>query len=412
MLHFTLNTGVHIWRNEDSVLFFDVNQRRQFVFKLDQESSCLIDALKDIRNLNTISLSPNQIESPIVSTLVQNKVGYIEASSASCRRTNLPPMYLFENRMNTDETLSSGYILNYVNIVSIYLAGECKNGCAHCDCLYQQGHYCINQKSSLSIKDRETLVPKLMALVNLQKINLIISTINASNLSFAKVLSSLKALLCCYIHWKNVTPVIVDEIISGKGKVLIKILIDLSEISDEQLLTIIELQCQYRNYVILVFCVTCEMDYERLSKNIVRTIEDSVEIRYVFTGQEKEHIEKHYLLEKDDLSRLAISNNRIFGNRELNYSLFGEFVVFPDGTIHLNQNTESVGTMHDNWIDMLNKALNKPNPWLMTRNKINPCSNCIYRGLCPPIRNLELYMGDKLACVDYYKSLPGQDKSS
>ena len=411
MSYFTLNPDIHIWRNEECALFFDVNQQRQFVFRLDQESSRIVDALKDIRNLNTISLAPNQVESPIVSALVQNNLGNIESSS-SCRRVTLPPMYLFENRMDAGETLSSGYILDYVNVVSLYLAGECKRGCAHCDGLYRQGHFCINQKSSFSIKDRETLVPKLMTLTNLQKINLIISTINTSNLSFVRELSSLNVLLCCYIHWKNITPVVVDKIIAGKGKVLIKILIDLSDISEEQLLQIIDLQRQYGNHVILVFCVTCEKDYGRLSKHIDSTIEDNVEIRYVFTGQDKKHIEKYYLLGKEDLPRLSINSNRIFGNRELNYSLFGEFVIFPDGAIHLNQNTESVGTIHDNWIDMLNKALNEPNPWLMTRNKIIPCSNCMYRDLCPPIRNLELSMGDNLACVDYYKCLPKQDKDN
>ena len=138
----------------------------------------------------------------------------------------------------------------------------------------------------------------------------------------------------------------------------------------------------------------------------------NIEIKCFYTGKNKELIREQYLLNNKELQELSADHNTIFGNRELDFALFGVFVIYPDGTIRLNENTEVIGSIEDDWTKILNDAINKPNPWLMIRGKTKPCSNCIYRDLCPPIRNLELYMGDKLACADYYKTLPKQDTAN
>lgn len=407
---FKLNPNIHIWSDDIRVLLYDINQKKQFIFDLDSESRQLIDALKDIRNLNTLSLEPNQINAEVISKMIKNNLGRIINTQPSEEEKTLPPMYYFSHRMNTDEKLTSRVILMYVKVITIYLSGRCTNMCTHCDTLYKQGHYCINQSTSLSKMNREIVISRIKGLTNLSKINLVFSSINDDSLCFAKELSTSGAILLCHIHWKNITPSILDEMLSWNGVVIIKVLIDLSEITQEQLEKVIDLQSQHKNIVILVFCVTSEKDFDLLQENYHRTIKENVEVRYVYTGREKDHIIKHYLLEDSDLQQITTDNNRIFGNRELNFSLFGELVISPDGTIRLNQNTEVIGTISDDWVEMLNNALNKPNPWLMTRNKTKPCSNCIYRDLCPPIRNLELFMGDKLACVDFYKKLPSPNE--
>jgi pseudo-rSAM protein len=158
--------------------------------------------------------------------------------------------------------------------------------------------------------------------------------------------------------------------------------------------------------------VTSIDDWVLLERHLENTVKDNIEIKTISVGDNKEHINQLYLLEESEILEQETDHNRIYGNRELNFALFGELVVHPDGTVRLNENTEVIGSVEDDWTDMLNKALNKPNPWLMTRGKTKPCSNCIYRDLCPPIRNLELYMGDKLACADYYKTLPKQDTAN
>ncbi|MCR5243742.1 MAG: hypothetical protein K6C37_03245 [Bacteroidales bacterium] len=395
--------------NDDSILFYDVDQKKQFVFSLNTESKDLIAPLNDIRNLNKISLRPEQVDTTIISKLIQNNLGHIREEPLSDIEIALPPVYSFPNRMNTEMMRASREVIKYIRVVTIYMGGECKNNCAGCDNLYKQDHFCTTLASSLSKKDREIAISKIKGLANLIKINVIFSSVSTSSLCFVKELSTLGAVMSCFIHWKNLTSGFIDELISGEGVIIIKTLIDLSDITTDQLWKVINLQHQYKNNLVLVFCVTCEKDFNLLQDYYHHTIKENVEVRYVYKGNGKDHIIKHYLLDDNDLQQITTDNNRIFGNRELNYSLFGELVIFPDGTIHLNQNTEVIGTISDDWVEMLNNALNKPNPWLMTRNKTKPCSNCIYRDLCPPIRNLELYLGNKLACVDFHKSLPTQN---
>ena len=410
MSYFNLNPNILVWINGNSALFYDANKNRQFAFHLDKVSLTIISTLKNIRNLNTISLSDKQFNAPIISKLIQNDLGRITASPLSSDEIELPPIYSFTNRMDTDTIRTSTRILAYVKTVTIYLSGACNNTCAHCDVLFKQGHFCHKPSSYWTKASREIALGKIKGLTNLSKINLIFSSVKESTLIFVRELASSRVILACHIHWKNISSGIIDKLVSGNGVVIVKVLIDLSDISREQLENVIDLQHRYKNNLVLVFCVTSEKDFILLQDNYHRTIKENVEVRYVYTGREKDHIIKHYLLEDSDLQQITTDNNRIFGNRELNFSLFGELVIFPDGTIRLNQNTEVIGTISDDWVEMLNNALNKPNPWLMTRNKTKPCSNCIYRDLCPPIRNLELFMGDKLACVDFYKKLPSPNE--
>jgi len=35
--------------------------------------------------------------------------------------------------------------------------------------------------------------------------------------------------------------------------------------------------------------------------------------------------------------------------------------------------------------------LSQTNSWKLTRDKIDPCKNCLFQQLCPPISNYELF---------------------
>lgn len=398
MRYFSLNSNIHIWRDDSRALFFDAAAQRQHLFGLDPESRSVVDALDDVKNLNSISLGEDGPVPAIVSGLVENGLGHIETATPDGRTRNLPPRYLFPDRLNTEKKPRFTYLLQYINSVTVYLPGACGHNCRHCDVLYRQGCHCTKSGASAQL-DLGLLAEKLRVLDNLKRLSLVLSDTAPSRIREAKDLARPDVLTNYYVHWRNLSTEVIDALLAGEGLKLIKILVDLSDIPEAKLQEVVGLQDRYPDNAVLVFCITGESDLALLEKYVDIHANGNIEIRCVYTGGETEHIRKHYLLDGEDLKHLTADQNRIFGNRELNYALFGELVVFPDGSISLNENTEAIGTVADTWVTKLSDALNEPNPWLMTRGKTAPCSTCIYRDLCPPIRNLELYMGDKRACV-------------
>ena len=404
---------VHIWKNQSEVLFYNIANNIQTRFLLDEESAFLVDRLLDVRNLYCISLTERQRNLPIVEELIAKQLGVVVSCAYEDRPTTIPPMHLLENRYDDGKESNSVHVLDLVRMLTIHLERGCNRFCTNCLILFKQTHYCTRAQYQGTAFNAQRIVSKVLKMKSLTKINLLITVVDQSVLDFIRVLSLTGTLLCYYIDWKNVSYEIIASLHDANKSALIKVLINLAEVSSSEFEQLIELQSTFKESTILVVGISSEAELNRINTFLARNPEQSnIELFPFWSGGDCKLIHSHYLLSDKELQTISVDQNRIYGNRELNFALFGELVVHPDGTVRLNENTEVIGSIEDDWTEMLNKALNKPNPWLMTRGKTKPCSNCIYRDLCPPIRNLELYMGDKLACVDYYKTLPKQDTAN
>lgn len=367
--------------------------------------------LSDVSNLYCIELRQDNRDEALLEEITHDNFGVILQTDLEHRPIAIPPFHFLKERFSVGGIRFFPRVLDFIKTITLHLGGNCEQDCLNCHCLYKQIISCSRKEGLLSTDSLQTLLYRINASNNLEKINIVISSPDVKLLQSSVLLNKEGVLTIYHLSWKNVTEELV-KLIHSFGHSIIKIIIDLSDISEYQLDAICHLQQTYQDLIIMVFCITCEEDESLLKHHIGQAIEDNIEIKHIYSGKSKEHIRQNYLLNDSDLLELSADHNRIFGNRELNFCLFGDIVIHADGTVRLSENTEVIGTIEDDWTDMLNKALNKPNPWLLTRNKIEPCSYCIYRDLCPPIRNLELYMGDKLACVDYYKSLVKPEKDN
>ena len=410
MYYLSVFPDVHIWRDQDVVLFYDVSNNKQCILNLDSESRPIIDAFMDIRNLYCVQLQERQCHLPFVERIVADRIGVVTSCQAEERPTTIPPIYYLENRLNDGVEKNSGLILDLVREVTIHLEQGCNCSCTHCKSLFKQTNSCTCTNHSFSSVAIPQIASKVSGLKNLKKINLAITKVDSSVLDEIRILTLPGILSCYYIDWKNASREVVASLLEVNNSALIKILLNISEVSSVQLDEILSLQSTFCESIILVICISSESDQIRVEELMtMKPTPQNIEIKCFYTGKNAELIRKQYLLNNKELQELSADHNTIFGNRELDFALFGVFIIYPDGTIRLNENTEVIGVIEDDWTKILNKAINKPNPWLMTRSKTKPCSNCVYRDLCPPIRNLELYMGDKLACADYYKNVSEPD---
>lgn len=402
---------VHIWADKSSLLFFDTRNQNRKRFELNYLNKQMYNELSDVRNLYCIELGQNNRDEALLAEITREGFGVILQTSYEQRPIAIPPFHILKERFYIGGNRFFPRVMDYIKTITVHLGGDCKHKCPGCQYLYRQIHNCFSEKVCLTSEFIQALQYRINASNNLETINIICSSTDIELLQSSKIMQKEGVLTVYHLSWKNLSEDIIQSI-NSSGYSLVKIIIDLSCISDEQLDNICRLQKMYNDRIIIVFCVTGVKDEILLKQHINQTVKENIEIHYCYIGKDKEHIRQNYLLDYSDLQGLSADHNRIFGNRELNFTLFGRLVIHPDGTVRLNENTEVIGSVEDDWTDMLNKALNKPNPWLLTRNKTEPCSRCIFCDLCPPIRNLELYMGDKLACVDYYKSLAEPEKNN
>jgi len=110
--------------------------------------------------------------------------------------------------------------------------------------------------------------------------------------------------------------------------------------------------------------------------------------------EENVFVEKSDIITSRDILQIA-------ANEVINRQLFGNVFITESGEIKLNNNTASIGNIKETSLykavyDAL--AEKKHFPWFLTREKVEPCKNCIYSKLCPSISNYELFLNKYNFC--------------
>lgn len=95
---------------------------------------------------------------------------------------------------------------------------------------------------------------------------------------------------------------------------------------------------------------------------------------------------------REDVMAQNLSMKDILANRTFNKLFFGELTVLHDGTICSHfQDSYKVGNIHDiNMHEAAIRFLSKNSPWFLRRSAVQPCCNCLFCELCPPISGVEL----------------------
>jgi len=126
-------------------------------------------------------------------------------------------------------------------------------------------------------------------------------------------------------------------------------------------------------------------------------------VNYSFVPYINEKIDFFYenvFFERDQLKDYYTDVKDIYSKKILNQNLYGKLIVLPNLDVRDNINSNKIGNLKVNSIyEMINKSLNSKS-WFLTRKKINPCNDCVYNILCPPISNYELYYDKNNFCKE------------
>jgi len=104
---------------------------------------------------------------------------------------------------------------------------------------------------------------------------------------------------------------------------------------------------------------------------------------------------ENVFLRFDEVLELQNDIIKIHSNEYINPVFFGKICLMPDNTVKTDiHSTGIIGYNDENFIiqESLYKALTSENNWRLTRNKVEPCKNCVARFLCTPISNYEIVL--------------------
>ena len=135
-------------------------------------------------------------------------------------------------------------------------------------------------------------------------------------------------------------------------------------------------------------------------KNIIEEYRlENVSLYPYFNEKNRAFFKEYVYLDETDILSLKLDKADIFSHQNINANFFGNLVVLPNGEIFSNLNSEeSIGNIEDNLNELVYKEIQNGIFWRLTRTRVEPCNDCIFRDLCPPISNYELTLKKNNLC--------------
>lgn len=144
------------------------------------------------------------------------------------------------------------------------------------------------------------------------------------------------------------------------------------------------------------YIVETKSDLEYLDSNKLN-IEVNENIVPFYNHNNLDFFKENVFIDECDILEEKYKEEEIFTKEHINNNFFGKLFIKANGEIYSNFNSSKIGELGDDWETILGENLLKDSFWFMKRNS-KPCSNCLYKLLCPSISNYELVIGKNNLC--------------
>ena len=166
------------------------------------------------------------------------------------------------------------------------------------------------------------------------------------------------------------------------------------------------------------FQLVCDDMYRQdLNKllNLPKELQNNISVIYPFSGSSdikyvaqikkshlKLHIEpmyqnnydflyKYISYDENDILSANLSMNDILRRDLINEFFFGQLRIQNNGSVYVNPLLPPLGSLQKHDVsEIIAQASVQCESWLYSRNRFNPCKECNYKNLCPPLSMVEL----------------------
>jgi len=415
---FSLETYVHIALKRDMLLLYNSLTGKILEYQRENNEPVfhLVKKLRSAKNLLVVRLSGKDLEEPCLARFIHETQDYymgelIDCAYSTGKPVQMMPVVSVKKGVktlgnNSMRSLGEG-VMKYLTRVSIYINNACGQGCSICRAAYKQFPSCTTAGRPGSELDL-ALIRKLFAeLTGTYLVQLNILGGNIFRYSrFEELLSIIgehPAHKTFYSHYLNLVSqeghTYLNRLTGRLSNLKIGITFPLDEPRMRDALVAIEkagLRSQF------VFSFKNEAEFERAEAVANQYGLTNLDFQPLFDGNNLQFFENHVFSSRQEILEVRPQLNDILANQTLNRIDFGGLTLFNDGTVFANLNATRLGRLdNDSLYDILCKEMVKGRSWLKTRRKVEPCKNCTFQALCPPLNNYSYAIGRNDLCYKF-----------
>ncbi|MFW9970384.1 MAG: TIGR04150 pseudo-rSAM protein [Candidatus Odinarchaeota archaeon] len=395
-----LESYVYIKRNPNKILIYNTLNNSKIIISNNCRAFDIINRLINNSNCYSVKINESELRELTAEKFIDNLENSYSGKIITIKDNILDPFsFIPKLHINDDgQKRLNGYssggknICNYLNEIIFFLNTNCSYNCSFCSYGFKQS-YCCNESHSENLKFKDLV--QFIKSINKE----VILTFAAGNilnykhlkdlLDFISITGNNIRFLTNYkVFLQNITKV---ERLKEKYRFQSLILIP-GKIKDEHL-TLLEKRLNDKTFL---FILKSEEEVNDVWDQVEKlNLKDYILQIIVSNSMDYQLFKESLLLNEDEISDTDIKS--IYKNQVINSYSFGKLLMDQAGRIYSNLNSNVLAKIpHYNINEIIAKELLQKDGWFFTRNKIEPCSNCVYQDLCPPISDHERFN-------DFYK---------
>lgn len=414
---FTIEPYVHISIKKNNALLYNTLTGKVLEYNEEPEIIQFIKKVKSGKNLLFITLTNHYLENhPKIA-------GFIR----TVRKHFFGDIYVFDPRedkpiqmmpilnvqrdvkkMKQQSEWSVGEdIKNYLTEISLYVNSRCDQNCIMCGDAYKQ-FLCCHRKGK-NITGKELDIQSIRHFINetkgssLFKINVL-----GGNIFSYPELTELIALLKqqslpkeYYIHYLNLEnrEEALKSMDDGQSELKVPVSFPIDK---EKFSNILSLNHDLKSS--FVFVVQSEEEFSQTQTIISEFRICDYSYRPYFNGRNLSFFRRYVFLKRREVLGVKSAMKDIHTRMLINPLDFGNLTVLSNGDIHANVNVARSGKLGKiSLYDVLYKEMVGGKSWRRIRPGIEPCRNCTFDVLCPPLSNYEYAMKRNNLCNFYLR---------
>lgn len=377
------------------------------------DNKWLIDLVKELylpESLGVLSVNQSDIFNKLDQQKISNSVlldffGTILKKDSSGKPLNLLPILSLNQDLDRNINIPIESLNNLIQL-NIYITNECNLECNHCEDIHNQMYSCTKY------------IPN--GILPIEIFNKILTQCEFSNLSRVSLLGGnvflhpyleemVSALNQKSIHVQIVTSIThyLDNIDRINKSVLCEsnFLVFFDDSSLELLRFVkntvknqrAKFTCIVSSEESLAKCYMLANEYEELELTPYP----------IYNGNNLDFLINNVFITSESVFKYRHNFRSIFCNQKINSNFYGSLIIFPNASVKPALNSRVIGNLKSDELSMIiDKEIRRGNTWRLVRNKQEPCKDCLFRDICPPISDLEMCLGRYDLCT--LKHIPNE----
>ena len=403
-----IESFVFIREIKSQVLLYNTYSYENIVFEKKGKLKIILEKLLNPENLRCVLITEKEMQDSNISNFISLLRNFYLGDIINRNISETKPLILaptieaikdYKVWKSENITENGINVMEYLFEVSVYHTFEFKLNCNHCASAYLQFISCTKDSS------KTTLNPKNVSMIISQLENSCLARVNVlggdifSLTNFTEIVdlyNKLKVQKFYYVFYDNLQGRKINfDNFDDKSVLRVQIVPENLKVDEIiQTINIISINKE------IEFIIMSD-NHVKIAKQIESQVKESCNFIYTpfFNANNIEFFNRYVFLTKNEIKLIKKSKQELFASQLLNSMFFGKLIIKANLDVYSNIHSKSLGNIKEESLQkIIFREIKDGKFWRKTRNS-EPCSECLYNNICPPISNYEIILNRKNLCI-------------